>query len=119
MTNPFNDVTKTFETAMKPVTEFNDFMIKTGETAFAKQVECYKAYAKIGMDNANACFKVRNFEDMVAFTEKQKDLAQKTTDMFVSDAKTFTELNTKFVEEARTLITKSVKNSVDAVKAAA
>ena len=71
------------------------------------------------MDNMNDCFKVRNFEDMVAFTEKQKDVAKKTTDMFVSDAKTFTKLNTKFVEDARSLIETNIKNSVDAVKAAA
>jgi len=119
MAKTINDVTKSFESAMKPVTEFNDFMIKTGESTFAKQVECYKAYAKIGMDNINDCFKVRSFEDMVAYTEKQKDVAQKTTDMFVSDAKAFTEINTKFVEEARSLIESNIKNSVEAVKAAA
>ena len=36
MTNTMNDVTKTFETAMKPVTEFNNFFMKTSESTFAK-----------------------------------------------------------------------------------
>lgn len=116
MAKTMDDVTKTFETAMKPVTEFNEFMIKTGEATFAKQVECYKAYAKIGMDNLNEGFKVRNFDDMVAFTEKQKDVAKKTTDLFVLDAKTFTKINTKFVEDARSMIETNIKKSVEAVK---
>jgi len=118
-TKSFEDVTKSFEDAMKPVAEFNNFMFKTSETTLAKQVECYKAYAKISMDNLNEGFKIRSFEDMIAYTEKQKDVAQKTSDLFISEAKNFTELNTKFVEEARTLIEKSVKNSVENVKAAA
>jgi len=118
MTKTMDELTNTFETAMKPVTEFSEFMMKSGETALSKQVECYKAYTKIGMDNMNEGLQVRNFEDMMAYSEKQKDIAKKATDLFVEDAKTFTELNTKFVEEVRSIFETNIKNSVEAVKAA-
>ena len=114
-----NDVAaKTFEAAMKPVLEFNNFFVKTSEKTFTKHVECYKAYTNLGMENFNQAFKVRTFEDMVEYTEKQKGVAQKTTDMLVSDVKAFTDLNTKFVEEARSLIETNVKTSVTAVSEA-
>ena len=117
--NDINNVAvKTIGAAMKPVLEFNNFFVKSSETTFAKQVECYNAYVKLGMDNVNEGFKVRTFEGMVEFSNKQKGVAKQTTDMFVSDAKSFTELNSKFTEEARSLLETNIKTSVSAVNEA-
>ena len=114
--NNINDVAaKTLSATMKPVLEFNNFFVKSGETAFAKQVECYNAYVKLGMDNVNECLNVRTFEDMLDYTKKQEGYAKKTTKMLVSDAKSFTELNSKFSEEARSLLETNIKTSVTAV----
>ena len=117
--NDINDVAaKTLGAAMKPVLEFNNFFVKSSEATFAKQVECYNAYLKLGMDNVNEGLNVRTFEDMVDYTNKQKGVAEQTTNMIVSDAKSFTELNTKLTEEARSLIETSIKTSVTAVNEA-
>jgi len=118
MDNMNNVAVKTFGAAMKPILEFNNFFVKTSEATFTKQVECYKAYAVLSLDNVNEAFNVHNYQDMVEYTEKQKGVAQKTADMLVSDTKAFIELNNKFVEEANSLIETSVKTSVTAVNEA-
>lgn len=105
---------KKFEAAFEPYVEFNNMVVKTAETAFNMHMQSMQAFAKLGMDNVNAGLKVRTMDDMVAYAEKQKDVAQKASDMFVADAKAFADLNAKFVEEARTMVESNVKSTVAA-----
>lgn len=117
--NEINDVVvKTFGAAVKPVLEFNHFFVKSTEAAFAKQFESYNAYVKLGIDNVREGFDVRSFDDIVNYTNKQQGFAKKTTDMLVSDAKSFSELNSKFTEEARSLFETNIKTSFTAVNEA-
>ena len=114
---------KKVEVAFEPIVEFNNMVAKAAEAAFNLQMESLQAYTKLGIDNVNAGLKVRNADDMASYAELQKSLAQKASDMLVSDAKAFTELNTKFIDGARAMMEDGVKSSVaaatDAAKAVA
>ena len=114
--------TKKVEAAFEPVIEFNNMIAKAAETAFNLQMESLQSYAKLGIDNVNAALKVRTMDDMASYAEYQKELAQKASDMMVSDAKSFADMSTKFLDGARTMIEGNVKSSVaaatEAVKAA-
>ncbi len=109
---------KKVETAFEPVVEFNKMMVETAEAVFNMQMESLQTYTKLGLDNLNASLHVRNVDDMVAFTEKQKEIAQEASDRFTADAKAIAELNTRFVDETRTMVENNMKSAMAAAKAA-
>jgi len=100
---------KQFEAALAPVVAFNKLFVKNAETAFNMQFASIQAFAELGMKNINACLEVRNIDDLKSYAEKQKDVAQEITSRVTADAKAFGELNTQFVNEARTLAEQNVK----------
>ena len=109
---------KKIETAFEPVVEFNKMMVETVEAVFNMQMESLQTYTKLGLDNLNASLHVRNVDDMVAFAEKQKELAQEASDRFTSDAKAMADINTRLVDETRTLAVNNLKTAMAAAKAA-
>lgn len=114
---------KKMEAAFEPILEFNNLLAGTMEEAFNLQVESAQGYAKLGIDNINAGFKIRSVDDMMSYAESQKELAQKTSDMMIADAKSYSELGAKFVDSLRSMVESNMKTSVaaatDAVKASA
>ncbi|MGH1543848.1 MAG: phasin family protein [Arenicella sp.] len=110
---------KTMETAFEPFVEYNNIVIKTAETAFKMQMDSMQSYAKLGMENINEAFKVRTLDDVFSYADKQKDIAKTSSDMLVSDAKAFADLNAKFIDSTRTLIESNVKSTVEAATEAA
>ncbi len=105
---------KSLESAMAPVVAFNKLVIKNAEEAFNMQIASLQTYTKMSLDNLNASLDVRDAEDVKAYAEKQKNMAQKITDQMASDTKAFSELNARFLEEARALTEASVKAAAEA-----
>lgn len=110
---------KQFEAALAPVVAFNKLVVKNAETAFNMQMASLQAYAKLGLENMNAGLEVRNADDFKAYAEKQKSVAEEITAQIASDVKAFSELNEKFMEDARDLADNNVKTVSAAVKKAA
>ena len=109
---------KQIEAAMAPVVAFNKMIVKNAETAFNMQMASLQAYAKLGLENINAGLEVRNADDFKAYAEKQKDVAKEVTAQVTADVKAFSELNAKFLEEARTLTEANMKAAAESAKAA-
>ncbi len=101
---------KQLEAAIAPVVAFNKLVVKSAENAINLQFDSFKAFADLGLKNLNAGFEVRDADDLKAYAEKQKDLAQKITERVTADAKAYGELNTQFIDEARTLAEQNVKS---------
>ena len=108
----------TFEETFKPFMAYAKLTTEAAEKAFKMQMDCTKAYAKIGMDNMTDGFKVTNFEQMTAYAEKQKDIAKKTGELMVSDFKDFSAIGAEFFESSRTMVEDTIKSSMTAAKAA-
>lgn len=116
---PTKSTTKTFEAAMEPMVEFNGLVTKTLEESFNLQMASLQAYTKIGMENVKAGLKVRTMDDMASYAEMQKELAQKTSDMMMSDAKALADMGNKFIESSKTMMEGNMKTAAaDMTKAA-
>lgn len=110
-----------FEAAFEPFMAYGKMAAETAETAetaFKMQMDSAKAYAKVGMDNVTEGIKVTDFDQMAAYAEKQKEVAKKTSDMMIADAKAYADLGAKFFDSARGLMEDSVKSSMTAAKEA-
>ena len=110
--------TKQLEAALAPVVEFNKLVVKNAEAAFNLQVQAMQAYAALGLKNLNAGLEVRNPEELKAYAEAQKDVAEQVTARMTADVKAMGELNTTFIDEARALAEQNVKAVAETAKAA-
>lgn len=108
----------TFEETFKPFMAYAKLATETAEKAFKMQMDCTKAYTKIGMDNIADGFKVTNFEQMTAYAEKQKDVAKKASDMIIADFKDYSAIGAEFVDSSRTMVEDTFKSSMAAAKEA-
>ena len=61
-----------------------------------------------------SALKVRSPEDMVSYFETQQSMAQKATDMMMSDAKSFSDMGIKFFNDMRSMYETGMKTSVSA-----
>lgn len=111
---PTKTTAKTFEAAMEPMVEFNGLVTKTLEESFNLQMASMQAYTKIGMENVKAGLKVRTVDDMASYAEMQKELAQKTSDMMMSDAKAMAAMGNKFMESSKTMMEGNMKTAAAA-----
>ena len=107
-----------FEETLKPYMAYAKLATETAEKAFKMQMDCTKAYTKIGMDNLTDGFKVTNFEQMTAYAEKQKDIAKQTGDMMVADFKDLSAIGAEFIDSSRTMVEDTIKSSMTAAKEA-
>lgn len=108
-----------FEEVCQPFMAYSKMATETAEKAFKVQFDAAKALGKIGMDNFAEGLKVTNVEQMTEYAEKQKDIAKKSSDLFVADAKSLTDLGAKFFESSKALFEDSVKASMSAAQEAA
>lgn len=111
---PTQSTDKTFEAAMEPMVEFNNLLTKTLEDSFSLQMASLQAYTQIGMENVSAGLKVRTMEDMTSYSEMQKELAKKASDMIASDAKALASMNSKFLQTSKTMMEGNLKSAVAA-----
>ena len=109
---------KKFETSMEPVMEFNKMIAGSMESSYNMMMDSFQSYAKLGIDSMQSGLKVRTPEDMVSYFETQHAMAQKASDMMMSDAKSFSDLGIKFFNDVRSLYESGVKTSVSAASEA-
>ncbi len=98
-----------FEQTFGPFMAYGRIAVETAEKAAKIQMDSMKAYTKLGMDNLAEGLKVSNFDQMVAYTEKQKGIAKEAGDMFMDDTKAFADLNAKFFDGAKTIFEDGIK----------
>jgi len=109
---------KKFETSMEPVMEFNKMIAGSMESSYNMMMDSFQSYAKLGIDSMQSGLKVRTPEDMVSYFETQHAMAQKASDMMMSDAKSFSDLGIKFFNDVRSMYESGVKTSVSAASEA-
>ena len=105
---------KQLEAAIAPVVEFNRLVFSNAEAAFNLQMASFQAYTQMGLKNLSAGFEVKNAEDLKAFAENQKAVAQEVTEQVTADVKSMGEMNAKFIESAKSLAEQNVNNVVTA-----
>lgn len=105
---------KKLEASFEPVMEFNKMMTGTMESTYNMMMDSYQGYAKLGIDSMQSGLKVRTPEDMMSYFETQHAMAQKASDMMMSDAKTFSDMGIKFFNDMRSLYESGMKTSVSA-----
>lgn len=109
-----NSTAKLFEATIEPVFEYGNMLASTMEKAYNMQMESMQGYARLGIENVNAGFRVKSPEDMVAYMEKQAEMGHKVSEMMVSDAKSCSELGMKFMDGVRSMYETNVKTGVAA-----
>lgn len=110
---------KQIETMLAPVIAFNKLLVSNAETAINMQLDTFQTLTKLGLDNVNASLEVRDTDDLKAYAEKQKDVAQEVASRVTSDIKALGELNARFIEDARGLAEENVKKTQATAKKAA
>ncbi|MGA0936280.1 MAG: phasin family protein [Pseudohongiellaceae bacterium] len=103
---------------MEPVMEFNKMIAGSMESSYNMMMDSFQSYAKLGIDSMQSGLKVRTPEDMVSYFETQHAMAQKASDMMMSDAKSFSDLGIKFFNDVRSMYESGVKTSVSAASEA-
>ena len=109
---------KKFEASFEPVMEYNKMIAGSMESTYHMLMDSFQGYAKLGLDSMQSSLKVRSPEDMVTFFESQQSMAQKATDMMMSDAKTFSDMGIKFFNDMRSMYESGMKTSVSAASEA-
>ena len=107
---------KQLDAVLIPVVAFNKLVLSTVESVLNLQIASAQAYAGLSLQSLHAGLEVRNVEDFTAYTQQQKDVAGKVAEQVTQDVKAVGELNVKFVEDARTLTEKNIRQHT--VKAA-
>jgi phasin family protein len=105
---------KKFEASIEPVVEFNKMIAGSMESSYNMAMDSIQSYAKLGIDSMQTGLKVRTPEDMVSYFETQHAMAQKASDMMMSDAKSFSDMGIKFFNDVRSLYESGMKSSVTA-----
>ena len=108
----------TFEDVFEPFLAYGKLATEAAEKVFKIQMDSTKAFAKIGMENVSDGFKVTNFEQMTAYSEKQKGIFKTANDMIAADMKQYTDIGTELFENSRSLVEDTVKSSMEAAKTA-
>ena len=109
---------KKFEASFEPMVEFNKMITGSMESSYHMMMDSFQGYAKLGIDSMQSGLKVRSPEDMVTYFESQHAMAQKASDMMMSDAKTFSDMGIKFFNDMRSLYESGMKTSVSAASEA-
>ena len=109
---------KKLEASFEPFMEFNKMVSGTLESSYNMMMDSFQSYAKLGIDSLQSGLKVRSPEDMVSYFESQHAMAQKATDMMMSDAKTFSDMGIKFFDNMRSLYESGMKSSMSAASEA-
>lgn len=109
---------KKLEAGIEPLVEFNKMMAGSMESSYNMMMDSFQGYAKLGIDTMQSGLKVRSPEDMVSFMESQHAMAQKASDMMMSDAKSFSDMGIKFFNDMRSFYESSMKTSVSAASEA-
>ena len=86
----------------------------TMESSYNMMMDSFQSYAKLGIDSMQSGLKVRSPEDVVSYFETQHAMAQKASDMMMSDAKSFSDMSIKFFNDMRGLYESGMKTSVSA-----
>ena len=105
---------KKFEASFEPVVEFNKMVAGSMESSYNMLMDSFQSYAKLGIDSLQSGLKVRTPEDVVSYFESQHAMAQKASDMMMSDAKSFSDMGIKFFNDMRSLYESGMKTSVSA-----
>jgi len=105
---------KKIEASFEPVMEYNKMIADSMESSYNMAMDSFQSYAKLGIDSMQSGLKVRSPEDMMTYFEGQQSMAQKASDMMMSDAKTASEMGVKFFNDMRSLYESGVKTSVSA-----
>ena len=105
---------KKFEANFEPVMDYNKMIAGTVESGYNMVMDSFQGYSKLGIDNMQSALKVRSPEDMVSYFESQHAMAQKASDMMMSDAKSFSDMGIKFFNDMRSLYESGMKTSVSA-----
>ena len=105
---------KKFEASFEPVMDYNKMIAGSVESSYNMMMDSFQGYSKLGIDNMQAALKVRSPEDVVSYFESQHSMAQKASDMMMSDAKSYSDMGIKFFNDMRSLYESSMKTSVSA-----
>jgi len=105
---------KKIEASFEPVVEFNKMIADSMESSYHLAMDSYQGYAKLGIESLQSGLKVRSPEDMVSYFETQHGMAQKASDMMMTDAKSFSDMGIKFFNDMRAMYESGVKTSVSA-----
>ena len=105
---------KKLETSFEPVMEYNKMIAGSMESSYNMMMDSFQSYAKLGIDAMQSGLKVRSPEDIVSYFESQHAMAQKASDMMMSDAKSFSDMGIKFFNDVRSLYESGMKTSVSA-----
>jgi len=105
---------KKLEASFEPVMEFNKMIAGSMESSYNMMMDSFQSYSKLGIDNMQSALKVRSPEDMVSYFESQHAMAQKASDMMMSDAKSMSDMSIKFFNDVRGLYESGVKTSMTA-----
>lgn len=110
---------KKFEASFEPTVEFNKMVAGSMESSYNMMMDSFQSYAKLGIDSLQTGLKVRSPEDMVSYFESQHAMAQKASDMLMSDAKSFSDMGIKFFNDVRSLYESGMKTAAtEAMKTA-
>jgi phasin family protein len=105
---------KKMEAGLEPLVEFNKMIAGSMESSYNMMMDSFQGYAKLGIDSMQSGLKVRTPEDMVTYFESQHSMAQKASDMMMSDAKSFSDMGIKLFNDMRSFYESSMKTSVSA-----
>jgi len=109
---------KKIEAGFEPVMEFNKMIAGSMESSYNMLMDSYQGYAKLSIDSLQSGLKVRSPEDMVSYFETQQSMAQKASDMMMSDAKSFSDMGVKMFHDMRSMYESGMKTSVSAASEA-
>ncbi len=84
------------------------------ESSYNMAMDSFQGYAKLGIDSMQSGLKVRSPADMMSFFEEQQSMAQKASDMMMSDAKSASDMSVKFFNDMRSLYESGMKTSMSA-----
>jgi len=105
---------KKMEAGLEPLVEFNKMIAGSMESSYNMMMDSFQGYAKLGIDSMQSGLKVRTPEDVVTYFESQHSMAQKASDMMMSDAKSFSDMGIKLFNDMRSFYESSMKTSVSA-----
>ena len=105
---------KKLEASFEPIMEYNKMISGSVESSYNMMMDSFQSYAKLGIDSMQSGLKVRSPEDVVSYFETQHAMAQKASDMMMSDAKTYSDMGIKFFNDLRALYESGMKTTVTA-----
>lgn len=105
----FESMTSNVEQFAAPVRELSNVAIQNVEKLAEAQIDSYRKYTAIGLENMKAAFGVKDVKGAQDFFANQRDVVKQVTDQLATDAKTFAELSSTFVSAMQ----KSSQETID------